>query len=1381
MSLITTGINIVASGVSTASAKIKQFGQSINNVQRQANQFATQYNRSTTRVTQSSNSLKRAMNSNWDAMYRSALSGTRNQQKALEKLENAYDRTFREIGNKYQSMVMGSVALSMSGVGIMNFGTATLGATKTALDQARDFETVMSQIAFYGQKTKDEMQQLQKDIFKMGFELPVKTSEIGNAVLGAQKLGYSDTDDAMKMAKEASKIQFMSLGKLDGEESLKYISHVRKLTGTAINDTAKLTDKLTMASDVSAASIDSLWKTLQSSRSAFDNLNTDIDTMLTLTGVMSDRLQPRIAGMSLSSFSGGVQMAEKAGMENRGTRGEYYNQLTGAMGGKLDDYGGDMIKYIQDVADKSKDLWGNGAERTGKLISIFGKSAIDLFHAIDAYNEGTGRSMVEMRQEIAKSDGHAQRLMDTLMNGSYGTEMRLQAMVEQFQILFGQTLRPAFNAILDSLTLVIGKVNEFMNNHPKWAKALGYGAGLAGILAVATGATFMFVGGILAIYASLANVMVQLARNTRVIHLLGRGYNTAGQMIMGNFLGPLKLAGKHLLKFSGITFFMYMAWKNDFLRMRTTLTDWFNYTKKGLSKANELFKLYGASSVQEWNVAFKKNQKNGTLDNWITDTALKLMILGSAIKDIWSDGTISADSYHKLNDMGLLGFVEQVYEIKTAVTDFWKGFQEGAGEGLRLLKDITAPLVKAWNWVSDKILEVLQHFGYFENVNKGITHKWEAMGAKLGVMVGVVVAIKVGLWAWAKAIKLVITPFAKTFKLTKGIWNLLGRMKNFKMGNIFKAMAWVLPKPLRNMARGGIDALQNRQTRRQQARMTGAHSQIPNARQTPTGQTTYTQPQTWRERRQLNRQRRTQGTIMPGRNGANATRRSGGFTGRMRDMWLGQQYVPEQRTDRRGRQYNQIRTRQGGVMRSTADGRVNGRQVRTGGMRGGLGRVGRFFGQYLGNQGGYVRLGGGGDTNGGNRNSLGSQGRQARGGRGGRGGGFKIGNIFKGIGKGIGKVAGGLGKGLLKGLGTVVKKGLPLLFKGALRLIPFVGWALMAWEGIRLIWSNWSFIEKAGQWAWEKIKQFGLWAWEGIKTMASTTWSWIGGVANTVWTAISNWAIGIWNGIGAWANGVWTGIKNWAIGVWNAISSTASAIWLAITGFATNMWNTVTTTAQNVWNGISTFANGIWDSISTYATGIWEGLKSGANSIFDGILGAFQTAWNNVKKWVAENPITQTIKKVADKVTGKGARTGEWYVPRDNMPYNLHQGEMVLTRKEAQIMRNMVGSNNNSIAEMLLDRGKEDTSGRISIKGNAKPRQLSIKPNVKQQNVKQETSSKGKGDTKIEFKEGAIQISMANATPAEIKKGAKQMFEEFKRLVELENMKNYRPARPKRV
>lgn len=1388
MSIITTGINIVATGVNQAINQVQRFGRELKNTHKQAQSWANGYDQSTKKVEKANGSLRTALNRDWSKEYKKALNGpVKDLEKNLRRVRSSYDRAFRDIGNRYQSMVMGSVALSMSGIGLKNAGMESLGALKASLDVARDFETVMAQVQFYGQKTANEMGQIQKDIFDISYRMPQTASEIGKAFLQAQKTGY-DYDSSKVMAEEASKISFMSMGKLDGEESLKYVSQMKKFTNAyategerlalvqkGITDSlsvGQLTDRLTMTADVSAASIDSLWKTLQSSRSAYDNMGTDIESMLAISAVMSDRLMPRAAGQALSSFGRGLNMAEKSGREVReglqsGSRGTSYNELIGAMGGGLESFRGtegnvDILKYIEGVATTSKEIWGDGVDRTGKLISIFGGSAIDLFHAYDNYAMSGNMNMEQMRDRIREAEGHSSRFMDTIMNTSYGTEMKLKAVAEQFQILFGTSIRPLFNDILDGLTKVIGKVNEFIQQHPKITKALGYGVGLAGILLVASGSIMLVIGGLLALYASIGNVIVQIARNTRVLTMLSGGYATAGAMIKGKLLGPLKLFGAQLLKLSAITFFVWMAWKNDFLRMRTTFTEWKDYISKGLADSQRMFELYGKSSASEWNLALEKATNDGTMDNWVTRNLTKAKILWDGIRemfkkkprfDAWDteqnhgwerDGMLDKETKTKLEDMGLLGIVEGLYEAKVAMTDFWNGFQSGVKDGLDLLTTLIHPLLVVWDWLSAKILGLFQHFGYFENVNKGIGSQWEQWGSKLGYIIGSVVAIRVAIWAWMKPLKMMLSPLLKLGDVAEKLKKSFGFLKKISLGNLAKGIGKLaLGNPLMSALNAGRFMMAKKFSGNNRP---GAQSRLPYARQVidpttgkPTGKVTY-QKKWW--------QRNKAGpTVIPSRDGrSSSTIRSRGIGGRMRDTWLGRQYAPDQRVDRRGRTYNQIRTPNGGVMRTTADGRVRGQQVRTGGLKG-------FLGRYLGNERGAVGRGASGDIGRGASGDTATKASKASklaqaGGKAGKAGKlgklFNIANLFKGSSKGMGKVAGTLGKGLVKGLGVVLKKGIPLVFKTALSAFSFIGWALLAWEAISLIWSNWDWIKEKAGLAWDWIKEKAGLVWDWAKEKGGLVWEWTKTKASEAWE---------------WA-------KTTAGGAWDWVSTKASEIWTSITTFASTMWD-----------DMKSFAKKTWDSVTTIASGVVDTITGFVNNIFSGLYDTAVSAWNNVKTFVTDNPITQTIKTVTDKVTSpfrKGARTGEWYVPKDNMPYNLHQGEMVLKRREAQILRSMVGSDSNSIAQHLLDRD-DIASGNVQV---STPPKRVIRPRVKvAEQAPQAPQANGDTTIQVSFEQGAIQV--ANASPSEMKKGAKQMFEEFKRMVELENMRHYKQARPR--
>lgn len=1559
MSIITTGINVVARGVNTASRQIEAFGNKINGVNVQLRQFAYDYERNMRRLDRQAGIISRALNKNWANEYQMMLRTMEgNTAKTITNLEKQYDRFFRQIGRRYESLIMGSVALSMSGISLRNWGTDILRGMKSVLDHAREWEVIERQILFYsGNYTKNLYEQekviskIRTEIFKLGRELPVTTFEIGNAAIGAFKLGYETIDEAVKMAEESSKLQFMSLGKLDGEESIKFLNLLRKYTGYAVKDVGKLNDKIIKTADLSAADPESLFRTLMSTRTAFDNLKTDEDTFFTLMGVMSDRLQPRQAGMALSSFARGVQMAEKAGRENRGTRGQYYNQLIKAMGGNFDSYDGDILAYIQDVATYSKKLWGDGSERIGNLISIFGVSAIDLFHAVDAYNELTGRTMTEMRDAIAKSDGYAEDYIELLMQTSYGTEMILKAIAEQFQILFGLTFRKGFNKLLQGISWVLTKINEFIEKHPLIAKVLGYGTGIAGLFLVATGAAMLFSGGLMAIYASLSNMVIQMARNTRVLELLNTGYSTAGQMIRGQLLKPLRWGIGLFARMTLLTGILAIAWKQDFFGMRTSVTNWYKETEKSFKLVQKLIEGMDTMNPSTWAYWYDVVEHNLT---GLAKTYLKAYGIVRGLGELWDKEhqkiygrQLSYGTKKQLDALGVTDIVYKIDDLRQGIEAFWKGFTNGLEEGLEFFLDITKPLRTLWNWISDIIKNILQNLGYFQTDVDTITNKWEKWGTSIGQLLGQVLAIRFGIWTWAKAFAMVFTPARKLFNILKKIWDFFKDKPGGKIGRGAGGLLarMLVPAPIRE--KFGV-AKQTREERKRE-RMIGAHSVIPGARRTPTGQVTYgsfgpkpkyknirdkehlreirQQRKEWRRNeRNLRKLRRSTGYVIPdptGRTSGRLQRR--GIRARIGDFLYGRPYAPERFTDSRGSVRTRVRTGTGTVF-TDATGRTKRGYIRTG--EGLIPRLKRTRIVQASMVMGEVIKKTRGRTGITPMSTITQQDvQQARqkvkqktqgpvyapaffGGVG--GGQSKKGGILGAVGKGakgITKTGTKIGGGLLKGIGKVITKGIPGIFKMAFRAIPILGWALMAWDIISIIWGNWgpiskgakklwdkviewgssawdSIVEKAtaaldwlkddgaekikegikegasiawewvklyggmvwewfkttaipamweafklfggiawegikilGSLTWDAIKAFGLWAWEGIKTgaglvwdwikekaggiwnsittFASTSWEWVKNKASNIWEAIKTKAGGVWDWARNKAGMIWDWIRNKAYNIWENIRTKASTVWDWVRNKASTIWNSIRSKAYEIWNNVRTKASTIWDSIKSYArkmwdsvwnkaVGIWNSIKRYASTkineikgvaqgIFDGLFSKFTTIWNNIKNFASRNPITQKIRTVTEKITAKFSRTGEWYVPRDNMPYMLHQGEMVLPRAEAQILRNMVGAPYNSIARTLLERDK-DNSPNISVV----PKQTT-QPQLKVVKTQQKIETGGEPrehKTEINFTENSIRIEVQNATPQEIKEGARLMFEEFKRMVERENIRHYRPARP---
>lgn len=102
--------------------------------------------------------------------------------------------------------------------------------------------------------------------------------------------------------------------------------------------------------------------------------------------------------------------------------------------------------------------------------------------------------------------------------------------------------------------------------------------------------------------------------------------------------------------------------------------------------------------------------------------------------------------------------------------------------------------------------------------------------------------------------------------------------------------------------------------------------------------------------------------------------------------------------------------------------------------------------------------------------------------------------MFSGVVRGAGTAGRRAGSGMLRGMNGV-SKGIGGIFKLGFKLIPFLGWALMAWDIISTVFTNWDKIKAGAQKAWTWIQTSGMDAlgnaWEWIKEKASSVWSWI--------------------------------------------------------------------------------------------------------------------------------------------------------------------------------------------------------------------------------------------------------------------------------------------------
>lgn len=1256
-SIIHVGIEFDTKGLDQTSTGIRALGRMFYQAEREASQFVKTMNQTELKLNSFSKSLRSALRRNWSELFNELeMKMMGDTERVIRTVSRQYDRLFRDLGNKYQSMVMGSVALSMSGIGIKETGRAITGFLDTALRQAEDYELITKQIQFYGNVTADQMRQINKEVFKLGRDLPVTTAEVGKATLQAIKTGYSNVNEAVKLAKEASKIQFLSMDKLTGDESLKFFSYMLKLTDTAVEDAEKLTDMLTKTVDVSALEMDTLWRAIQSTRSAKANLKLDNASYLALVAGMGNVLQARGAGEALNVFSRG--MLQAFGSEADTKRGQLWRML----GIDLEKEGNDMLKVIDKIIDRSKELWGDTFTRREKLQDIFGNEALTLITAAETNRARSGMTLVQMREQIQQSygSGYSDKAIETLMNSLYGLRKQFEAVREQFFILFGMILAPGFSKLLKQVTAVIERINMFLEQHPKIAAALGYGAGLAGLLMIATGSLMIFSGAVIATVASIKAFIVNLARMdsdsfvatlanmNKQIKESGVQFGTAGDMIKKRYLRVFEVLGKMMRRSILWVALFSIAWKYNLMGTQTIITNFFRRLQTSFNSAEQVMETFRTSSVEGFHEAFAR-LADGTKWGRFSQFLVKVQALILGLGEAWNDLELSEDMYKKLEKAGVLPTLTAILLIKEAFKDLWKGFVSGLEGAAQIIMPFLRPIWDFTKNLTDWILNLLDHFGFIEKVNGGVSTKWQEMGQRLGVMFGLIVGIRWTIRAWAtvlgiplKIIGWILRKGEKLSDIFKKIkkdsdWRNMGK----GIGGGLLKIAGTFGKLLKSLAKfmfinpqtiflgKFLKEFSNRVRRQGTVRVPTVSELNP--------------PDFATNRQKYQYNERYGGRELILKKGEPIRVRSKGFMGRIKDFLFGPEIA-----------YTQTQSGRWGVEEIDKKGK----------------RTFRFASREevdLVKQGKVPRKGG------------------------------LMGLLRGGFGfvRDAGKMGFEFGKNFLGGIGKLLLKGLPFIFKLAIRALPILGWVTMLWEAILLVFTNWEAIKSAAASAWKWITTTGLQLlgqfWEWLKTnvpiIISETWNWIKTNVPQVFSFIIS---------------KFLEFGNWLIG--KGLE------------FGSNLWNNFKNVAYDVFQKIAAWIK----DLLTFDINIPEfdffGKKFGGGVLHIGITGLnFQSS------------------HVGSKVTREGL-------------VNVAPGEVILRDKTVRDF------------EALIEAHK--SADRMVVKEKDEP-----------------SSSGSSAPTTVVFEKGAIQITPITLSPAEAEKFANMVMEKIKRKLEVENMRNYRPAR----
>lgn len=263
-----------------------------------------------------------------------------------------------------------------------------------------------------------------------------------------------------------------------------------------------------------------------------------------------------------------------------------------------------------------------------------------------------------------------------------------------------------------------------------------------------------------------------------------------------------------------------------------------------------------------------------------------------------------------------------------------------------------------------------------------------------------------------------------------------------------------------------------------------------------------------------------------------------------------------------------------------------------------------------------------------------------------------------------------------------------------------------AWENIKAVWD---MVQPYFAAIWENIKAVFLAAWEGIKA---------------VWDTVQPYFAAIWEGIktvfsvvsevlGGFFSAAWTAIKT----VWDVVTGFFSQIWNTIKGIFSVVKSVLSGDFQGAWDAIkgivsgwADYFKGVWNKIKDVFGDAWEKFKDVGKKIVDGIKEGIKNAWEGLKSWFSNlwdslfgnNDVNVNVKTTRTDGSHAG---GLSYVPFDGYVAELHQGEMVLTKAEANALRHGkvsfaqsgLGTSTAGLINGLSNTGRQDTNLTVNL------------------------------------------------------------------------------------
>ena len=372
------------------------------------------------------------------------------------------------IGKK---LTMG-LTLPIAGIGV--------ASAKTAMD----FEAGMNEVSAISGATGKDLEKLENLAKEMGATTKFSATESAEALKYMGMAGWK-TEDMLNGLPGI--LNLASAGGTDLAVTSDIVTDGLTALGMSAKDTEKFVDIMASTVSNSNTSIELMGETLKYVGPVAGSLGIEMDDLSVAIGLMGNAgLKGSQAGTSLRA---GLTNLVKPTKEIKNAMEKYGVELVKNADGSVD-----LMGTMQNLRTVLREL--DETTQAQALATIFGKEAMSGWSAIVNASEGDFNKLTEV---IANSDGTAQSMADTMMQGAKGALTEMKSALEGVAITIGERLTPFIEKLADGISKLC---TWFQSLSPTTQTFIMIVAGLITLL----GPLLILVGGAISLFANLSIV-----------------------------------------------------------------------------------------------------------------------------------------------------------------------------------------------------------------------------------------------------------------------------------------------------------------------------------------------------------------------------------------------------------------------------------------------------------------------------------------------------------------------------------------------------------------------------------------------------------------------------------------------------------------------------------------------------------------------------------------------------------------------------------------------------------------------------------------------------------------------------------------------------------